>query len=150
MFFAMKTYEESKDDFLISTDKSKLDITVIHNYLSAESYWAKNIPLQKVQRSIDHSFCFGLYKNNKLVGFARLITDYSTFAYIADVFILDEYRGLGLSKWLMQFITTNPEVQELRRWTLATQDAHGLYAQFGFVPPEKPERLMHRSGFSGY
>jgi GNAT superfamily N-acetyltransferase len=146
----MKIYEETNNDFLISTDKNKLNITAIHHYLSAESYWAKNIPLDKVQRCIEHSFCFGVYKNNEQVGFARLITDYSTYAYLADVFILNDYRGLGLSKWLMQFITTNPEVQGLRRWSLATQDAHGLYAKFGFVPPEKPERLMHRTGFEGY
>jgi GNAT superfamily N-acetyltransferase len=146
----MKTYEESKDDFLISTDKSKLDVTAIHHYLSTASYWAKNIPLHTVQRSIEHSFCFGVYKNNEQVGFARLITDYSTYAYLADVFIAAQYRGLGLSKWLIQFIITNPEVEGLRRWALATQDAHHLYAQFGFVPPEKPERLMHRSGFNGY
>jgi GNAT superfamily N-acetyltransferase len=146
----MKTYEESNNGFLISTDKSKLDIAAIHQYLSAESYWAKNIPLYTVQRSIEHSFCFGVYKDTAQVGFARLITDYSTYAYLADVFIATQYRGLGLSKWLMQFIVGNPEVQGLRRWVLATQDAHALYAQFGFVPPENPERLMHRSGFNGY
>jgi N-acetylglutamate synthase-like GNAT family acetyltransferase len=146
----MKTYEEYKDDFLISTDKSKLNIAVIHHYLSTASYWAKNIPLQKVQRCIEHSFCFGVYKNNQQAGFARLITDYTTYAYLADVFILDEYRCMGLSKWLMQFITTNAEVQGLRRWMLATQDAHGLYSQFGFTPPDKPERIMQRRDMESY
>ncbi len=146
----MKTYEAYKEDFLISTDKSKLNISVIHHYLSTASYWAKNIPLQKVQRSIEHSFCFGVYKNNEQVGFARLITDYSTYAYLADVFIAAQYRGLGLSKWLMQFIITNPEVQGLRRWMLATQDAHGLYTQFGFKPLDKPERIMQRRDMERY
>jgi GNAT superfamily N-acetyltransferase len=146
----MKTYEESKDGFLISTDKSKLNIAVIHHYLSTASYWAKNIPLQKVQRSIEHSFCFGVYKNDEQVGFARLITDYTTYAYLADVFILDEYRGMGLSKWLMQFITTNAEVRGLRRWMLATQDAHNLYTQFGFTPLDKPERVMQRRDIESY
>jgi N-acetylglutamate synthase-like GNAT family acetyltransferase len=146
----MKIYEESKDDFLISTDKNKLDTAAIHHYLSTGSYWAKNIPLQKVQRSIEHSFCFGVYKNNEQVGFARLITDYTTYAYLADVYILNEYRGLGLSKWLMQFITANAEVQGLRRWMLATQDAHGLYTQFGFTPLDKPERIMQRRDIESY
>jgi GNAT superfamily N-acetyltransferase len=148
--FLMKIYEESNAGFLISTDKGKLDVPVIHHYLSAASYWAKNIPLQKLQRSIEHSFCFGLYKDNEQAGFARLVTDYTTFAYLADVFVLDKYRGLGLSKWLMQFITTNPEVQGLRRWMLATRDAHGLYAQFGFSPLDKPERIMQRRDIEGY
>ncbi len=146
----MKTYEAIKDDFLLSTDKSKLNIAVIHHYLSTESYWAKNIPLQKVERCIEHSFCFGVYKNAEQVGFARLITDYTTYAYLADVFILKEYRGRGLSKWLMEFITSNAEVQGLRRWMLATQDAHGLYTQFGFVPPDKPESIMQRRDMERY
>jgi len=146
----MHIYETHKDGFTISTDKSKLDITVIHGYLSGQSYWAKNIPLQKVERCIVHSFCFGVYKDREQVGFARLITDYTTYAYLADVFIVPEQRGQGLSKWLMDFITTNPEVQGLRRWVLATQDAHGLYAQFGFVPYDKPDRLMQRRDIEGY
>jgi GNAT superfamily N-acetyltransferase len=146
----MKTYEEFKDDFLISTDKSKLNIAQVHRYLSTESYWAKNIPLQKVAHCIEHSFCFGVYKNDEQVGFARLITDYTTFAYLADVFIIQQYRGMGLSKWLMQFITTNAEVQGLRRWMLATRDAHGLYTQFGFVPPDKPESILQRRDIESY
>ncbi|MEP6677647.1 MAG: GNAT family N-acetyltransferase [Ferruginibacter sp.] len=138
----MIIYQEIKNDFIISSDKSKLNVDVIHNYLSKESYWAKNIPLTTVQKSIEHSFCFGLYEKEKQIGFARLVTDHATFAYLADVFILASFRGKGLSKWMMEFIIKNPELQNLRRWMLATKDAHGLYAQFGFVPCDKPERLM--------
>jgi GNAT superfamily N-acetyltransferase len=146
----MKTYSESRGKFLISTDKNKLDVAVIHHYLSAASYWAQNIPLQKVERCIEHSFCFGVYKNHEQVGFARLVTDYTTFAYLADVFILQQYRGMGLSKWLMQFITTNAEVQGLRRWMLATRDAHGLYTQFDFLPLDKPESILQRRDMESY
>lgn len=146
----MHIYEAHENGFTISTDKSKLDIAVIHEYLSVHSYWAKDIPFEKVERSISFSFCFGVYKQNEQIGFARLITDYTTYAYLADVFILPSHRGLGLSKWLMAFITTNPEVQGLRRWVLATQDAHGLYAQYGFEPYDKPERLMQRRDITGY
>jgi GNAT superfamily N-acetyltransferase len=146
----MNIYTAERNGFCISTDKSKLDIAVVHGYLCHHAYWCKNIPIEKVERSIAHSFCFGLYKGAAQVGFARLITDYTTYAYLADVFILPAYRGLGLSKWLMAFITGNPEVQGLRRWVLATQDAHGLYAQFGFAPYDRPERLMHRKDIEGY
>ena len=138
----MMIYEENKNDFLISTDKSKLNLVVIHTFLSQESYWAKNIPLSTVARSIEHSFCFGLYFQSAQVGFARLITDHASFAYLADVFIVTEFRGKGLSKWLMQCIMSHPDLQGLRRWMLATLDAHGLYRQFGFTPCDKPERLM--------
>ncbi len=122
---------------------------MIHQFLSRESYWAKNIPIQTIVRCIEHSFCFGIYhqpKNDQAyleqIGFARLITDHATFAYLADVFIVKSFRGKGLSKWLMEFIMSNPEVEGLRRWMLATKDAHRLYAQFGFTPVDKPERLM--------
>ena len=128
--------------YLISTDNAKLDIGVIHHYLSVESYWAQNIPLEVVQRSIDNSLCFGVYHQNKQIGFARLITDKATFAYLADVFIIESHRGKGLSKWLVLTIHTYPEVQGLRRWLLGTKDAHGLYAQFGWKP--LPEELAHR------
>lgn len=146
----MNIYEAHENGFTISTDKSKLNIAVVHGYLSNHSYWAKNIPLEKVERSIAFSFCFGVYQQTEQIGFARLITDYTTYAYLADVFILPSHRGLGLSKWLMAFITANPELQGLRRWVLATQDAHGLYAQFGFEPYDKPERLMQRRDIDGY
>ena len=131
-----------KDGYSISTDKAKLDIGVIHHYLSVESYWAKNIPLEVVQRSIDNSLCFGLYHQHIQIGFARLVTDKATFAYLADVFIIESYRGKGLSKWLVQTIQAYPEVQGLRRWLLGTKDAHGLYAQSGWTPI--PEEMISR------
>ena len=146
----MKIYVTVKDDFIISTDKTKLDIALIHNYLSKESYWAKNIPVKVVKKSIKGSCCFGLYKNKEQIGFARVVTDHATFGYIADVFILDEYRGKGLSKWLMETIMKYPNLQGLRRWMLATKDAHGLYAQFGFLPLDKPERIMGLRPFEEY
>lgn len=143
----MHTHDELKMDFIISTDKAKLDTGLIHHYLSTESYWAKNIPLTVVQQSIEGSFCFGVYKkeSNGLltqIGFARVITDYTTFGYLADVFILDNYRGRGISKWLMHEIMNHPQLQGFRRWMLATSDAHGLYAQLGFTPLANPDRIM--------
>jgi GNAT superfamily N-acetyltransferase len=146
----MKIFEAVKDGFIISTDKTKLDNGIIHHYLYNESYWAKNIPLQVIEKSIEGSYCFGVYHDNVQVGFARVITDKATFAYLADVFILENYRGKGLSKWLMQTIMNNEELQGLRRWLLATRDAHGLYAQFGFMPLDKPERIMGLKPFDEY
>ena len=146
----MKIYEVQKDDFFISTDKTKLNIAVIHNYLSKESYWAKNIPMKTVKKSIKGSCCFGVYDKSEQVGFARVVTDHATFGYLADVFILDGYRSKGLSKWLMETIMNHPELQGLRRWMLATRDAHGLYAQFGFTPLDKPERIMGLKTFEEY
>jgi len=128
-----KYYKENKDDYFISTNPALLDVDVIYNFLSGESYWAKNIPRDVVEKSIANSLCFGLYHHNKQIGFARLITDKATFAYLADVFIISEYRGKGLSKWMIQVIHAHPELQGLRRWVLATQDAHGLYEQFGWM-----------------
>ena len=138
----IKTGDLEKQGYLISADPSKLDIAVIHQYLSRESYWAKNIPLQTVERSIANSFCFGVYYHDVQIGFARLVTDKATFAYLADVFVLPEHRGKGLSKWLIETIHADPDVQGLRRWMLGTKDAHGLYAQFGWKPI--PEEMMSR------
>lgn len=153
----MKIYEVTKNNFCISTDRSKLDVEVIHHYLCNESYWAKNIAKDIVQQSIEGSVCFGLYDNEKQalpagrqVGFARVITDHATFGYLADVFIIEAYRGKGLSKWMMKVIMTDPGLQGFRRWMLATRDAHGLYAQFGFGPLDKPERIMRYSLFDEY
>ncbi|OIR05394.1 acetyltransferase (GNAT) family protein [mine drainage metagenome] len=139
-------YENSKDGYLISTDPSKLNIEVIHKYLSQESYWAKDIPFETVKKSIEHSLCFGLYYLQEQIGFARLITDKATFAYLADVFILKEYRGKGLSKFLMSTIQSHPELLNLRRWLLATKDAHGLYEQFGWTrfTEELSDKFMTR------
>lgn len=134
--------ELSENGYLVSTDPSKLDIPMIHKYLSQESYWAKNIPFEVLERSIANSFCFGVYHYEKQIGLARLITDKATFAYLADVFILEEHRGKGLSKWLLSIIHSHPDMQGLRRWMLGTRDAHRLYAQFGWVP--LPEEIVPR------
>ena len=130
-----------KDNFCITTDKGKIDIAYVHQFL-AQSYWAKNIPLSVVQQSVKGSLCFAVLYNKKTIGFARVITDEATFAYLADVFIDEPYRGIGLSKWLVQTILAYPSLQHLRRFMLATRDAHGLYSQFGFEPISHPERWL--------
>lgn len=131
-----------KKGFLISTDKTLLDVDVIYNYLNDDSYWAQGISREKLEKAIANSMCFGVYNDNKLAGFARVVTDNATFAYICDVFILPVFRKKGLSKWLMQTIVNHPELQGLRRWSLATADAQGLYSQFGFSQISKPENWM--------
>lgn len=150
----MKIYETTQNEFVISTDKNKLNVETIHNYLCNESYWAKNIPIEIVKRSIDGSCCFGLFVNensiSKQIGFARVVSDCATFGYLADVFIVDAYRGKGLSKWLMETIMNCPDLQGLRRWLLATKDAHGLYTKFGFSALDKPERIMGFKPFDEY
>jgi GNAT superfamily N-acetyltransferase len=137
-------------EYLYSTDKSKLNLDYIHHFLSKESYWAKNIPINIVKTSIEGSLCFGVYENDKQVGFARVITDYATFGYLADVFIDKDYRGRGLSKELMTFIMEQDVVKKLRRFMLATLDAHSLYAQFGFESQEGNKRLMGVKFFEEY
>ena len=133
-----------RGDYLISTDRSRLDVELIHNFLSRTSYWASGRTLEVVQRSIENSLGFGIYKENDQVGFARVVTDYATFAWIADVFVVPEHRGRGLSKWLMEVVMSHPQLQGFRRWVLATKDAHSLYARFGFIPMHRPERWMER------
>lgn len=133
---------ENQQDFYISTDKSKMDIETIHRYLSEESYWAKGISKEMVEKSVVNSFCFGVFYNDKQVGFAKVITDFTTIAYLGDVFILDEFRGLGLSKLLMKNIMNHPELQGLRRWILLTADAHELYRKFGWNNINDPDRWM--------
>jgi GNAT superfamily N-acetyltransferase len=128
--------------YQISTDKSLLDFDMIFSYLDGESYWAKGIPPEKLRKAIDNSLCFGVYKDNKLAGFARVVTDKATFAYLCDVFILEQYRNIGLSKWLVQTITSHPDLQGLRRFVLATLDAHELYNQFGFEQLTRADRWM--------
>jgi N-acetylglutamate synthase-like GNAT family acetyltransferase/predicted metal-dependent hydrolase len=128
-------------DYEISTDAARLDLDVIHNFLS-NSYWAKDISRELVERSIRHSLCFGIFRDGKQVGFARVISDFATFAYLADVFVLPEHRGKGVSKQLMETILEHHDLQGLRRFMLATLDAHGLYAQFGFEALDHPERYM--------
>ncbi len=132
------------NNFSISTDKSKLDLSMIHDFLKS-SYWAKDIPIAVVEKSIANSFCFGVYEDNKQVGFARVITDYATFAYLADVFVLEAYRGQGLGKLLVQSILEHPELQGLKKWFLGTRDAHELYRQYGFQKSAIPEIYMEIS-----
>jgi GNAT superfamily N-acetyltransferase len=144
-----------KKDFIISTDKSKIDIATVHNYLSKESYWAKNIPIDILTKSIGGAFCFGIYKIETATaftqaGFARVITDKATFGYLADVFIMEQYRGIGLSKWLMYEIMNHPELQGFRGWMLGTKDAHGLYEKFGFKLLQNSERIMRLSLLDAY
>ncbi len=131
----------TKDGFSLGTDPAQLDIDVIHNFLT-NSYWAWGIPRDVVVRSIENSLCFGIYEGPRQVGFARVISDFATYAYIGDVFILESHRGRGLSQWMMEAIVSHPKLQNLRRWTLLTRDAHGLYAKFGFTQIVSPERYM--------
>jgi GNAT superfamily N-acetyltransferase len=137
-------HEWQRGEFEISDDRARLDIEVIHKFLSTESYWAIGRDVQTVQRSIDNSLPFGIYKDKTLIGFARVVTDYATFAWLADVFIVSEYRGQGLSKWLVEVILAHPELQGFRRWVLATKDAHELYRKYGFQDLKRPERWMER------
>ncbi|HZR56952.1 MAG TPA: GNAT family N-acetyltransferase [Terriglobales bacterium] len=130
-----------RDGILISTDRARFDLDVIHGFLT-NCYWCKGIPREIVARSIEHSLCFGIYNDSDQVGFARVISDFATYAYIGDVFVLESHRGRGLSKWLMECILQHPQLQGLRRWSLVTGDAHGLYSQFGFTPLQAPERWM--------
>ncbi|GAB4048335.1 GNAT family N-acetyltransferase [Spirosoma litoris] len=136
--------------YSISADKTKLDLEVIHRFLSEEAYWSLNIPLEIVQRSIENSLCFGVYKEENQVGFARVVTDTATFGYLADVFILPEHRGKGLSKQLVAYIMAYPSLQGLRRIMLVTRDAHGLYEQFGFRTIDTPENTMSIKAFTAY
>lgn len=133
-----------RGDYLISTDRSRLDVGLIHDFLSKSTYWASGRTLAVVQRSIENSLAFGIYREGDQVGFARIVTDYATFAWIADVFVLPEHRGQGLSKWLLEVMLSHPRLQGFRRWVLATKDAHSLYERFGFIPLHRPERWLER------
>lgn len=143
-------HEKNVNSYFFSTDKSKLQLDVIHDYLSKESYWAQNMPIDLIKESIAGSICFAIYIDNKQIAYARVITDNATFAYLADVFVLEEYRGKGLSKELMRFIMDYPSFKKLRRFMLATRDAHGLYEQFGFSKLVKPETMMEIKFFESY
>jgi GNAT superfamily N-acetyltransferase len=131
-----------RGDYLISTDPARIDMDGLHRFLSEEAYWSPGVAREVVERSIEHSLNFGLYHGDEQVGFARVVTDYSTFAWIADVFVLEGHRGRGLGKWLMETVLSHPELKALRRWILATADAHGLYARFGFRCAEGDPRFM--------
>ncbi|HEV3307801.1 MAG TPA: GNAT family N-acetyltransferase [Candidatus Sulfotelmatobacter sp.] len=134
--------EYRRGEFAISTDRERLSLDVVHDFLT-NCYWAKGVPRDVVERSIQGALCFGIYDaNGGQVGFARVISDFATIAYVGDVFVLETHRGLGLGKWLMQCITLHPALQNLRRWILTTRDAHGLYSQIGFTPVQFPERYM--------
>lgn len=133
--------ESTRGDYLISTNPARLDLGVIRDFL-ARSYWSEDIPVDIVKRSIEGSIAFGVYYREKQVGFARVITDGATFAYLADVFILEQYRGQGLAKWLMEFILQHRQLQNLRRFLLVTRDAHDLYRRFGFKELDQSERFM--------
>ena len=130
------------DGFLISTDPKRLDLDVVHGFLT-NCYWAKGISRDVVQLSIEHSLCFGVYDSDDAqVGFARVISDFATIAYLGDVFVLESHRGRGLSRWMIECIMQHPALQGLRRWILLTRDAHGLYSKFGFTPLKSAERYM--------
>lgn len=134
--------EIAENGFIFSDDKNRIDAAAVHHYLSTQSYWAQEIPLELVVKSIANSLCFGIYKEARQIGFARWITDRATFGYLADVYVEEEFRGLGLSKKLMSFMMFHEDLQGLRRYQLATKDAHSLYSQFGFKPMEDPDSIM--------
>jgi GNAT superfamily N-acetyltransferase len=138
------TQEWRLGEYSISTDKHRLDLRAIHSFLT-KTYWAEGIPFEIVKKSIEHSLNFGVYKAEKQVGFARVITDYATYAYIGDVFIMEDFRAQGLSIWLMQVIADYPELQGLRRWSLLTSDAHELYRKTGFQELQNPELYMEKA-----
>jgi len=137
----MSAMEFQGGEWVVSTDRARLDRDLIHRIL-AHSYWAEGVPRQVVERSLENSLCFGVFEDGVQIGFARVITDYATYAYLADVFILETHRSRGAARFLMECILRHPQLQNLRRWTLVTRDAHALYAKFGFTPLEKPERFM--------
>ncbi len=140
----MEFISENYVGFSISTNKSKLDIPFIHKYLSEKSYWAKNIPLELIYQSIENSLNFGIYYENIQIDFARIISDYTTFAYLCDVFILSDYQGKGLSQWLLDTINKHPNLQNLRRWMLMTLDAQEVYKKNGWQIAQYPERVMEK------
>src|SRR5690606_8634407 len=147
----MTTLTVYKEEYCISTDKAKLDVDSIHEFLSTKAYWCLNIPKNKVRTSIEHSLCFGVYLHERQIGFARIISDFSTIAYLGDVYILENYRGNGLSKWLMEVIMNYPDLQGLRRWILLTGDAHELYRKFGWTDLADPSvwmELHHKNIYS--
>lgn len=140
----MTVHELAEGDLLLSTDEARLDIAAIHRFISEESYWTPGIARELVERAIANSLCFGAYAGGAQVGFARVVTDYVGFAYLADVFVQRERRGGGIGKRLMRFVFDHPQLQNMRRFMLATRDAHGLYAGFGFKPLANPQRFMER------
>ncbi len=137
------TEEYRQGEFVISTDPARLDLDAIYAYLS-RSYWAQGRPREMVARSLQHSLCFGLYAGEKQIGLIRVVSDLTLFAYLCDVYVLEEYRGQGLAKWLLRCVMDYPDLASIRFWSLRTRDAHGLYRQFGFTGPAAPERYMEK------
>jgi GNAT superfamily N-acetyltransferase len=141
--------EWRRGEYVISTERERLDLDVVHRFLSEESYWAPGVERDLVERSIDNSLCFGLYTDGTngggQVGFARVVTDRAAFAWLADVFVLPDHRGRGLGKWLVETVLAHPDLQRLRRFFLGTADAHALYERYGFLPAD-PTRMMERRG----
>ncbi len=140
----MKAPSWSRDEYLVSCDPAATSLDVVHRFLSEESYWARNIPRTVVATEIANSLCFSLLLHGEQIGFARVISDRATIAYLGDVFILEAHRGKGLSQWLMQCVINHPELQGLRRWILLTSDAQGLYEKFGFSSLAAPEKWMEK------
>lgn len=142
--------EWQNGEYTIGTDKDRLQFDMIQSFLANESYWAKSRTPEQTRTAIEHSICFGLYHDDRQIGFARVVSDCATFAYVGDVFIIEEFRALGLSKWLMEVIISHPDLQGLRRWILATRDAHALYEKFGFHALTFPDRWMERPAPNAY
>lgn len=143
-------HEWQRGEFIISTDRDRLQTDAIHKFLSEESYWAQKRTKEQTITAIKNSLPFGVYKGENQIGFARVVTDYATFAYLGDVYILSEFRGAGLSKWLMETIVNHPDLQGFRRWVLATKDAHTLYEKYGFTPLKHPDRWMEKAASDAY
>lgn len=136
-------------DIVINTDKSRLDLPLIHAFLS-RSYWGEGIPFEVMEKAMQNSLCFGVYKKGQQIGYARVVTDYTIIAYIFDVFIIEEERGLGYSKMLMEYILQYPETLDVKKWMLATKDASGLYEKFGFKELNNPGKYMERINYTSY
>ncbi|HKE20022.1 MAG TPA: GNAT family N-acetyltransferase [Kofleriaceae bacterium] len=134
--------EHRRGELVISTDPERLDLDMVHGYLAGESYWARGVPRERLERAIRHSLCFGLYDGDRQIGFARIVTDRATFAYLCDVFLLEPHRGRGLGTWMMESISAHPDLTGLRRWLLATRDAHPFYRQLGWSAPDNPDAYM--------
>jgi GNAT superfamily N-acetyltransferase len=146
----MEVMEFKRDGFVISTDRSRLDVDSIQKFLAEDSYWARERTPEQTKTAIENSICFGVFDSDRQIGFARVVSDRATFAYVGDVYIISGFRGRGLSKWLMEVIVGHPELQGLRRWVLATRDAHLLYEKFGFMELVHPERWMERPAPNAY
>jgi len=141
---------QSLGEFAVDTDKGRLQFNVIQSFLTNDSYWAQKRTPEQTRTAIENSICFGLYHHDRQIGFARVVSDQATFAYLGDVFVIDEFRGQGLSKWLMEVIVSHPDLQNLRRWVLATRDAHGLYEKYDFAALRFPDRWMERTAPDAY